>query len=280
MVTKSFEWREAPPGDFAVIGDPVSHSRSPQMHAAAFAVAGLTATYRAIHVVPGEVAATLTHLARLGYAGVNITVPHKAEARAAMRSVDPFAERCDSVNTIRLVDFHAINTDGAGFLDTLSGLVPSGCRVLLLGAGGSARAIALALALDGYRLTIFNRTRKRALALVRELGIDAKVVEKPELQDADLIVNATSASLHCEALPVGLDFTQRRNGARVVAYDLVYGETPFLKAARKAGLVTIDGKQLLVAQGARSLEFWLPEVWSAGTAPREAMLEAVEEPDG
>jgi shikimate dehydrogenase len=137
---------------------------------------------------------------------------------------------------------------------------------LLLGAGGSARAIALALALEGYNLRIFNRTAERAVALVGELAIEAEVVDYPALQDAQLIVNATSASLQNESLPISF------HGARpdAVAYDLVYGETPFLRQANAAGLRTIDGKPLLVAQGARSLEFWL-----GGTAPRGAMLEAI-----
>lgn len=260
----AIEWRDAPPGDFAVIGDPVSHSLSPQMQMAAFAARGEAYSYIAIRVPPGEVAQAIARLRSIGYRGVNVTVPLKAEARAAMRSVDGFAERCDAVNTIRLEDHHGINTDGAGFLDTLPPLAAK--SALILGAGGSARAIALALALDGYNLRIFNRTAERALTLVRELAIDAEVVDNPALQDVQLIVNATSASLHNESLP--LSFAEAVEGA--VAYDLVYGETPFLRAAHAAELRTLDGKALLVAQGARSLEFWL-----GGVAPRDLMMEAI-----
>lgn len=261
-----FEWREAPPGDFAVIGDPVGHSRSPRMQKAAFEFRGESYSYNAIHVPPGEVAAALERFRTLGYRGINVTVPHKAEARLAMSSVDEFAARIDAVNTVRLADMHGINTDGPGFLDTIARVVTPGDNVLLLGAGGSARAIALALALEGYNLHIYNRTQERAVALVRELAIDAEVLESPTLDDASLIVNATSVSLNGDSLPMSFESASR--GA--VAYDLVYGDTPFLKSAHDAGLVTMDGKGLLVAQGARSLEFWL-----GGTAPRDVMLEAI-----
>ncbi|MFI5385498.1 MAG: shikimate dehydrogenase [Fimbriimonadales bacterium] len=262
-----FEWREAPAGDFGVIGDPVSHSLSPRMHSAAFAALGLNLTYRTIRVPAGEVTAAIQHLRSIGYRGLNVTVPHKAEARAALAEVDDFAGRCDAANTIRLEDLYGINTDGDGFLDTLASQIPKGCRVLLIGAGGSARAIALALALDGYNLRIFNRTRERALSLVRELAIEAEVVDHPGLQNTQLIVNATSASLHGESLPVSFEGAP----AGALAYDLLYGETPFLRTAHDAGLRTMDGKRMLVAQGARSLEFWIPGL----RAPRDVMLEAI-----
>jgi shikimate dehydrogenase len=262
----AIEWRDAPPGDFAVIGDPVDHSLSPKMHTAAFAALGFDFTYRAIHVLPGDVASALLQLSSLGYRGINVTVPHKAEALAANLGVDDFAARCGAVNTITLPEMHGINTDGLGFIDTILDKIQPGSTVLLLGAGGSARAIALALALGGYNLRIFNRTAERALSLVRALAIEAEVVDNPALQDVQLIVNATSASLHNETLPIA--FGDAMPGA--IAYDLVYGETPFLSASRDAGLETIDGKALLVAQGARSLEYWL-----GGTAPRDVMLEAI-----
>jgi len=269
-VTEFFEWQDAPPGDFAVIGDPVAHSLSPKMHAAAFAVLGLNLTYRALRVRTGQVAEALDHLGGLGYRGVNVTVPHKAEARAAMRDVDDFAARCDSVNTIRLPDRAGISTDGPGFLDTLRDDLAPGAPVLLLGAGGSARSIALALTIGGYNLTIWNRTHSRAADLIRGLGISAEIVEVPALNDFDLVVNATSASLAGES-PCYLPKIQIPKSKIPVAYDLVYGETPFLAQAAAAGWRSMDGKPLLAAQGARSLEFWLPGI----VAPREAMLEAI-----
>ncbi len=270
-MTPFFEWREAPSADFAVIGDPISHTLSPTMQTAAFAALGLDLKYVAVHVPPGEVGAALGHLHVLGYRGVNVTVPHKAEARRAVLGVDEFAAKCDSVNTIRLVDMFGISTDGSGFLDTLEGLVPKACPVLLLGAGGSARAIALALAMDGYRLRIHNRTPSKATALVREMDLQAEILDSPALGDSQLVVNATSASLHGEA-PIPFDRPNGLEGDSPLAYDLVYGDTPFLAGARAAGLRTMDGKRLLVAQGARSLEFWIPDI----VAPRDVMLGAIE----
>ena len=236
------------------------------MQTAALAALGLPFSYTAVRVPRGEVKPALEQLRGLGYRGINVTVPLKEEAFASVDSSDDFSARCGVVNTINVERMEAINTDGAGFLDTLQGLVPQGCTVLLLGAGGSARAIALALALDGYNLRIFNRTPERALSLVRELAIEAEVVDNPALQDVQLIVNATSASLHQESLPVSFAGAS----SEAVAYDLVYGETPFLTGAREAGLRVVDGKPLLVAQGARSLTYWL-----GVEAPRDVMLEAI-----
>ena len=261
-----FDWRKAPSGDFAVIGDPIEHSLSPQMHAAAFDSLAETYEYRAIRVQPGEVAAALQRLKYLGYRGINVTVPHKSEAFEACITTDEFARRAGVANTIRLEDMHGINTDGPGFIETLSGQVDLGEKVLLLGAGGSARSIALALALAGYNIRVFNRTLERAFSLVRELEIEAEVVDHPFVQDVQLMVNATSTSLQNVALPIAFDKAE----PGCLAYDLVYGETPFLVEAARHGLRTMDGKALLVAQGALSQEFWLGR-----PAPRQIMMEAI-----
>jgi shikimate dehydrogenase len=260
------EWREAPEAEFAVIGDPVSHSLSPKMHGAAFAALGLSHRYVSIRVARGEVREALAVLRSHGYLGVNVTIPHKEEAFEAVQTTDDFAICCRAVNTIRLADMEGTNTDGSGFLDTVEGQIDPGATVLLLGAGGSARAIALALTQGGYNLRIFNRTAERARLLVSELGIDAAVVDTPTVEDAQLIVNATSASLAQESLPIDW----RAAPPSALAYDLVYGSTPFLTSAGEAGLRVMDGTELLVAQGARSLAFWL-----GLEAPRDVMLEAI-----
>jgi shikimate dehydrogenase len=260
------EWRDAPEAEFAVIGDPVSHSLSPKMHAAALVALGLPFRYAAIRIPSGEVKEALQSLAGRGYLGINVTVPHKEEAFDAVGGTNEFAQRCRAVNTIDLRSMAGTNTDGDGFLDTLRGRIDQGANVLLLGAGGSARAIALALSLGGYNLRIFNRTAERARQLVSELGIDAAVVDKPTVEDAQLIVNATSASLTQDSLPI--EWRSAAPGA--LAYDLVYGETAFLSAAAESGLRTLDGRELLVAQGARSLQYWL-----GVEPPRDVMLEAI-----
>lgn len=264
----TFEWREVEEASFAVIGDPVSHSLSPAMHNAAFAHLSLPYRYVAIHVSPGEVCDALDRLTHLGYRGVNVTVPHKEEALGWVDHLDPFARRVGAVNTIRMADRAAANTDTPGFLDTLDelGLKP-GRPAVVLGAGGSARGVCVALAEAGFDLRIWNRTRARAEHLIERLVVPATVMETPDLAEAGLIVNTTSAALKGGALE--LDWSGVPGDA--VAYDLMYGEpTPFLEGARASGLKTVDGAALLVAQGARSLEYWLDV-----DAPRHVMREAI-----
>ncbi len=260
-----YPWREAPKVQFAVIGDPVDHSRSPMMHEAAYKALGLPFKYVAIHVPPGEVAATLDHLRELDYRGVNVTVPHKQEALAWCRHVDNFCEQVDAVNTIDVRRRAGINTDANGFLATLEGM-PVG-SVLLLGAGGSARSISRALVRDGWTVRIWNRTHEKAVELSRLVG--ASISDEPDPTGASLILNTTSASLSGEELPVLWDRAEK--GA--VAYDLAYGDSPFLNVARSKGLATKDGLPMLVEQGALSLEWWTGE-----TAPRAAMMAAIQNP--
>ena len=268
MMTEVFPWREASRADYAVIGDPVSHSLSPRMHMAAYRSLGLDLHYVAVHVPPGEVAEALDHLADLGYAGANVTVPHKEEVLAWASKVDPFAARVRAGNTVRFGDRSIINTDGPGLLETLHGVGKrSGERVLLLGAGGSARAIAQALVDAGFEVAIFNRTAARAEELAAAVGAEA--VERPDLRRAFLILNATSASLSGG----GLDLDWSEAGPSALAYDLMYsvGPTPFLQAAQQMGLETLDGRELLVAQGALAFEYWLGR-----PAPRAVMREAIQ----
>jgi shikimate dehydrogenase len=263
------EWRDAEPAQFAVIGDPIKHSRSPRMQEAALRAMGLDHRYVALRVPSGEVAEAFDLLSGLGYLGVNVTVPHKYEAFLAMRSVELFARRVEAVNTVRLPDLAGVNTDGPGFMDSLAPLaLPRGCRVLVLGAGGSAVSIAAALVEGGFEVRIYNRTRSRAEALVARLGIPAEILDTADPSGCELIVNATSAGLHDAELPV--DWASAKPDA--VAYDLVYGSEPtrFLRTASDRGLRTIDGLPLLVAQGARSLEWWLGR-----EAPRQVMLESL-----
>ncbi|MEZ0325713.1 MAG: shikimate dehydrogenase [Fimbriimonas sp.] len=264
-MTEVYEWRDAPVADFAVIGDPIGHSLSPAMHQAAYRELGVPYRYVAIHVPPGGVAAALDHLKALGYRGVNATVPHKQEVIDWCEEVEPFARRVGAANTISL-DVPAtrcINTDAPGFMETLPALPET---VLLLGAGGSARSLAAALSDCGCRLRIYNRTRARAEEMVNALGLQAELLDRPDLEGADLVLNTTSSSLSGESL--ALDWNTAKPGA--LAYDLVYGNTPFLEEAEKAGLRTLDGLPLLVAQGALSLEWWLRI-----RAPRAAMMEAL-----
>lgn len=262
-----FQWREAPSADLCVIGDPVSHSLSPVMHQAALRALGLEHRYIAVHVPAGEVEEALSHLRAEGYVGVNVTVPHKAEALEWLEAVSAEAQAVRAVNTISLQDRRGTNTDIPGFLDTLADLGLSGGRALVLGAGGSARAVVYGLAKTNLKVSVWNRTPARARQLVSDLRVCAEVVETPEMVDADLVVNTTSASLLGERIEVGWEAMPK-----AVAYDLMYARTltPFLEDARSHGLKTVDGRHLLVAQGAHSLGFWF-----GMTAPRDVMLGAI-----
>lgn len=263
-----FRWQDAPQADFAVIGDPVAHSMSPRMHQAAYQALGLQYRYVAIHVRRGEVFAALDRLADLGYRGVNVTVPHKEEALLWSTLKDPLAERLQAANTIRNSDRSCVNTDLPGFWDTIADLQLPSKRALLLGAGGSARSVALALVDHGFELSVWNRTPSKALALTEGLGIVAHLLDRPTLAGAGLVVNTTSASLQGESLDV--DWPACLPDA--LAYDLMYRPslTPFLEDASREGLRTMDGRPLLAAQGARSFEYWL-----GIEAPRNAMLAAI-----
>jgi shikimate dehydrogenase len=265
-MTEAFEWREAPPGDFAVIGDPVSHSLSPRMHMAAFAQLGLPYRYLAIHVREAEVSEALDHLRALGYRGANVTVPNKREAYLWTCEADEFSTHIKAVNTLDIQGCRGTNTDGPGLLDTLHDLrLGEGSSALVLGAGGAARAAALALSTAGYRVAVYNRTKERAVQMVKELSVQADVVDVA-LAESDVVINATAAGLTGEAPEVVW------SGTPAIAYDMLYGAgpTPFLKQAMENGWKTVDGRALLVAQGVRSFEWWL-----GVPAPKEAMAEAV-----
>ena len=285
-----YPWRDAPPGDYAVIGDPIAHSKSPAMHHAAYRALGLGLTYRAIHVPVGEVDEALDHLREIGYRGVNVTVPHKETALLWARDSDPVARETGGANTLALSDRFATNTDGPGLYWSLlmNGLAPR--RVLLLGAGGTAATVVLRLT-ERAELAIWNRHPDRARRLIADLGTrleatpgpdvrdrddnpvptpsatseerrlrrrgrlaGVRVLEKPDLRGYDLIVNATPASLRGEDL--GLDWS--RADPNATAYDLAYGvdDAPFLRKARESGLRTLDGRDMLAMQGAFAFAFW------------------------
>jgi shikimate dehydrogenase len=265
-----FEWQEAPPAEFAVIGDPVSHSLSPRMHGAAFAAMGLPYRYVAVRVPEPEFEAAVARLTGLGYIGLNVTVPLKEEAFRWALNTDELTGRIKAANTLKLENKTATNTDAPGFLDVLEDIgVPPGSSVLLLGAGGAARAAAGAMHRAGYPFSVYNRSRDKAEAMVADLGLSAQVMSAPDPMGFSVIVNATSANLQGALLPV--DWDRAMPGA--TALDLAYavGPTPFLLAAASAGIHGYDGRGLLAAQGARSLEWWL-----GIEAPRSAMLKAIE----
>ncbi|MBL8049442.1 MAG: shikimate dehydrogenase [Chthonomonas sp.] len=267
MITGGTYWQQAMPGDFAVVGDPIGHSWSPRIHQAAYQALGLNLRYEAIHVPREEFNEAMASLQELGYRGVNVTLPLKLEAYAWAESADAECRKFESANTIELATRRATNTDGQGFLDSLGSLkVPAQGRVLLLGAGGTAQSLARVLTEAGYELAIYNRTASKAESLADKVG--AEFLAQPSVAGFDLILNTTSAGLSNDSMDI--PWGQPKPGALV--YDVIYGDlpSPLLREAALAGFRTVDGRYMLVAQAARSFEWWLQQ-----PAPREAMMQAV-----
>ncbi len=295
-------WPEATAGlaqplRLAVFGDPVAHSASPPMHNAALAALDLPMRYTRILVRPEELKEALGLLGPQGFAGVNLTTPHKAAAVPLLAEVDPHAALLGAINTVkveaggRLVGY---NTDGPGFVQAVKevfSLPLSGKRILILGAaGGAGRALAAQCILEGCkRLLLANRTDEKAHLLAQDLqarfaekvapygDVQLKVIAwklastRELLEEIDLVVNATSLGLRDEdvsPLPAGslpLD---------LFVFDTVYRRsgtpTPLVAAAQEVGARSTDGLALLLHQGALALEYWFSQ-----PAPMEAMKEAL-----
>lgn len=250
--------RYAPLADrYAVIGNPVAHSRSPWIHAEFARATGQALMYEAIEAPIGGFAAAVQAFCAAGGKGLNVTLPFKAEAFSLCARTSARAALARAANTLVLGDdVFGDNTDGAGLVRDLAnlGVDAKGKRVLLMGAGGAAQGVVGALLEAGVAtLAIANRTVARARALAARFGgVEASGYEA--LQGGfDIVVNATSAGLAgaAPALPPGV------LRAGVLAYDMVYGrDTPFLAAARAAGARACDGLGMLVEQAAESFLVW------------------------
>jgi shikimate dehydrogenase len=233
-----------------VIGWPVEHSRSPQMHNAAYAALGMDWAYVAMPVEPARLEQALRGAAALGFAGLNVTIPHKQATAAICAELSPEARRADSANTVLMLDggrLRGETTDGQGMLDAI-GVLP-GPGALVLGAGGAARAAVAALAGAGLAVTVSARRREAAERLAQELG--ATVTDWPARDAPELIVNATPLGQAGEAAQLPLDAGLL--DGRVVC-DLAYrgdgAETGLIASARERGARAVDGLEVLVGQGA------------------------------
>jgi len=259
---------------FAVFGDPVEHSLSPVMHNAAYKARGMDCEYYKFRVTIDELEAAIKGAKAMGFGGLNLTIPLKEKALEIVEP-DTMARDIGAVNTIEFSDdtigniagitgIVGHNTDGIGAVKALaaSGVDIPDSRVLILGAGGAARAVAYQLAKDGARVTIANRTLTRAQELagnIRSVGNanGTGLEELPELTaNADIIINTTSVGMHpdTDRTLVTADMMHTRQ----VIFDIVYSplETRLLREAKKAGAVTIDGIRMLVLQGAESFRIW------------------------
>jgi shikimate dehydrogenase len=269
-----------------IIGYPIAHSISPIFQQAALDHCGIDAAYQAYEVAPDDVGRFVNDLRRDGAWGINVTVPHKEAVIPHLDEVDDWATAAGAVNTIVNRDGRLTghNTDGLGFLRALQdegGFVPEGSRVLILGAGGAARGVVLALSRAKVAtLIIANRTLERAERLA-ELARTADTeglaipLEGRDLTEAagaaDLIVNCTTIGMSHGPDEAGSPLPAESITSTVLVNDLVYNplETPLLKAAAQAGATCLGGILMLVYQGAASFE-----MWTGRDAPVAVMLEA------
>jgi shikimate dehydrogenase len=256
----------------AVIGHPVSHSRSPAMQNAALAELGLAEEWRyeAIEAAPEVFEQKLRAMPGEGFAGANVTVPHKEAALALADVRTEIAREIGAANTLTFLggEVRAHNTDAEGFLAALPE-PPGGKRALVLGAGGAARAVVWALAREGAEVEIWNRTAARAERLAEELGGSA--VATPGQGACELVVNTSAAGLGGEDPFEHLPLHADGFAAGQTVVDMVYGAapSPLLRAAEEAGATTVDGIEVLVQQGALSLR-----LWTGREPPIEAMRAA------
>ncbi len=263
----------------AVIGCPVGHSRSPAMQNAALEELGLAPEwgYEALEVSPEELESAVRALAADGYAGINVTVPHKEGALALADEASEAARGIGAANTLSFragagggrPRIAAENTDSPGLLAALPRAPAAGERALVLGAGGAARAVVWALVASGAAVEVWNRTAARGEAIAAELG--ASAVLAPAQGEYELIVNTTAVGLRGEDPFDHLPLARAGFGPSQTVVDMVYGERPsaLLAAAAGAGAAVVDGLEVLVQQGALSLR-----IWTGREAPLEVMRAA------
>lgn len=266
---------------YGVIGDPISHSMSPDMHNDAFQALGIQAHYQPFHVKEADLPKAVEGMKALGISGFNVTVPHKTAVMPLLDEVDPLAQAIGAVNTVVREQnrFIGYNTDGEGFLAGLmaeyDGDVLSK-RILLVGAGGSARAIYYTLSQKGaQKIDIANRTAARAEELKKRCPYPVETVvltmeeASNKLANYDIIIQTTSIGMspHAESMPLSLDHI--RSDAFVA--DIIYNpiETVLMKEARARGASAQNGAKMLSFQGALAFEKW------TGTMPDPSRMETI-----
>jgi shikimate dehydrogenase len=253
-----------------IFGAPIGHTASPAMHNAAFAAFEMNWVYLAFHVDPQNLRTALRGTSDLGMVGVNLTIPHKILALDCIDDIDAEARKLGAVNTVSMEKgkLRGFNTDGYGFLKAVKedfNLSIKGKRVLVLGAGGAGRGIAVKCALDGAaKVIVANRTPARIELIAREIGstkteflalpLAAGEIRKV-IHEVDLVVNATSVGLQAgDSLGLGADLFS----PRMHVYDTIYrpAETELLQVAESAGAKVANGLSMLLHQGAKAFEIW------------------------
>lgn len=267
-----------------IIGYPIEHTLSPSFQNAAFNAVGLDWVYLPFAVAPKDLESAVLGLAACGCRGLNVTMPHKQAVMLIVDDLDESARLARAVNTIQLKGGRLIgyNTDGLGFIRSLkdeTGYIPEGKAVLIAGAGGAARSVAVALAGAGAsEIKILNRTRQKAEEIVGMIKSDfpmcravvGEIDDPAEVTGHDLIVNATSMGMEANPEgPLALDLLLPTQ----IVYDVVYwpSETRFLKAARRRGAKTVNGAKMLLYQGAEAFT-----IWTGLPAPLNRMAKALD----
>ena len=266
-----------------VIGEPIEHTLSPLMHNAAFEALKLDYVFLAFRVKPAEVESAVNGMRALNIRGLNVTMPHKSTVIKHLDRVDLSAQIVNSVNTILNKEnlLFGFNTDGVGAFKALkeNGVELKGRKVLLLGAGGAARAIAYTMAKEADELAVLNRTVKQAQALAKllEKSFNKKISTgslspsdiQSNLQDSDILINATSVGMKPKAEESPVPPKLLRSNLAVM--DIVYNplETKLAKDAKAAGARVVSGVEMLIYQGAASFE-----LWTGKSAPVEVMRQA------
>ncbi len=257
---------------YCILGYPVRHSLSPLFQNLFFSSLHLDAVYVPFEVKPEDLSRAVEGLKALNIRGANITLPHKEKVLEYADHLDYHVEKIGSANTLKMEEgkVYAYNTDWIGFMRAMRELFPSDMPrgVLLLGAGGSARAVLYALRHVGCEVYIYNRTQEKAHALARLF--EAQAVSKPEdvLQEVSLIVNTTSVGLKDDDPPL---FDYNLLPPQVAVMDIIYRETPLIRKARQKGCKHQTGLEMLLYQGAESFKIW------TGVEVEEALLSLAKE---
>lgn len=268
---------------YCIIGDPVQYSLSPAMQNAAFNSIGLKCTYIAFRVPQGELEESISSLRSANIAGFNVTIPHKVEVINHVDEVDTTAKKAKAANTVKNIEgiFKAYNTDIYGFIEPLHkrNVSFSGMTILLVGAGGAARAVIAALSEENgiAKVIIANRSPRKALEIARigaSLGLECETTDFHSIQQAsarsNLIVNTTPIGTKTNGEDSIIDYEHITKDS--IVYDIVYKPvtTNLLENAKYAQAQIVYGYEMLLEQGAKAFE-----IWTGMTAPRDAMKRAL-----
>lgn len=270
---------------YGVIGYPIEHSLSPIIHNAAIDALGIDAVYVAFHIKPSMLKEAVHGMKALGVKGFNVTMPFKNEIISYLDKLDEEAALVESVNTVVETDgaFVGYTTDGIGAFETLRSIVNNldGLHIVVIGAGGAARALVYRLSMIPCRITILNRTVEKAKAVVDKfssLTSNAKITygslsdsdQRIIIPKADIIVNATPVGMTIPGYPISPSLIDRSH----IVFDMIYWpiETQLLREARLRGAITVNGLPMLVYQAAYSFKLWFGMF-----PPLDLMFKVVEE---